>query len=192
MSSFIRFAGAAAVILSLGLFVSALPLSFVKIQAATGLDVVSCLFKKLIVELELEVKIKALLACKTIAEAEAAAKVVIALLQICADDLLKIGAGVQIQEDAKMSLVVCVASIITLLVQVLVQVCLKFGIAATLHICAQIDTVVRLWLDNLDICIIGVVSLVVKAVGTVILGLCAQVKLDLCLQILTKASGVAA
>ncbi|KAG8735540.1 hypothetical protein FRC11_003204, partial [Ceratobasidium sp. 423] len=101
MSSFVRFAGAAALILSLGLFASALPLATVNLQAAAGVDVVSCLFKRLIVELELEAKIKALLACATIAELEVAVKALVSVFQGCADDLLKIGAGIQIEADAK-------------------------------------------------------------------------------------------
>ncbi|EUC59578.1 transmembrane protein, putative [Rhizoctonia solani AG-3 Rhs1AP] len=192
MSSFVRFAGFAAVILSLGLFATALPLLNAKIVACVGVDAVCEILNKLVVELSVEAKIKALLACGTIAELEVAVKVLIALFQGCADELLNIGADVVVEADAKLSIIACVASIITLLVHVLVQVCLKFGIAATVTLCAQIDVVVRLLLVNLNICIDGIVTLIVKALATVIVTLCAQVKLDLCVALFTKVGGLIA
>ncbi|CAE6451159.1 unnamed protein product [Rhizoctonia solani] len=192
MSSFLRFAGAAAIVLSLGLFASALPLLSVnaKIQAVVGVDAVCAVFHKLVVDLAIEAKIKALLACATIAELEVAVKALVAVLKICADDLLKVGAGVVVAADAKLSIIACVCSIITLLVQVLVQVCLKFGVAATASLCAQIDVCLRLLLVNLGICITGIVELIVKALATVIVTLCAQVKLDLCVALFAKVAGV--
>jgi hypothetical protein len=116
--------------------------------------------------------------CKNIVELELAAKPIVVVFQVCVNELLKIGAGVQVEADAKLSLIACVTSIITvsrstfsrsqvtdlvciqLLVQVLVQVCVKFGVAATLHLCAQIDAVVHLCLINLDVCVAGIVALI--------------------------------
>ncbi|KEP51796.1 putative transmembrane protein [Rhizoctonia solani 123E] len=192
MSSFVRFAGFAAVILSLGLFATALPLLNANIVACVGVDAVCISLKKLVLDLAVEAKIKALLACVTIAELEIAVKALVAVFQGCADELLDIGADVVVEADAKLSIIACVASIITLLVQVLVQVCLKFGIAATVTLCAQIDVVVRLLLVNLNICIDGIVTLIVKALATVIVTLCAQVKLDLCVALFTKVGGLIA
>ncbi|KAG8728469.1 hypothetical protein FRC11_010993, partial [Ceratobasidium sp. 423] len=128
MSSFIRFAGADAVILSLGLFVA----------------------------------------------------VVVALLKGCTDQLLHIGAGVSVDIEAKTSLVVCIVSITSLCVQVLVSLSLKFGLA----ICAEIDVVLRLLLVNLGICVDGILVLVAKALALVTVGLVAQVNLKLCLGVL--------
>ncbi|CUA77104.1 hypothetical protein RSOLAG22IIIB_12553 [Rhizoctonia solani] len=194
MSSFLRFAGAAAVVLSLGLFATALPVIVVnaKVVGVVGVDAVCAALTKLVVDLCIEAKIKALLTCGTLAELEVAVKALIAVCQICADDLIKIGANVSVTADAQLSIIACVCSIITLLVQVLVQVCLKFGIAATVTLCAQIDVVVRLLLVNLNICIDGIVGLIVKALATVIVTLCAQVKLDLCVALFAKAAAVVA
>ncbi|KDN35466.1 hypothetical protein RSAG8_11549, partial [Rhizoctonia solani AG-8 WAC10335] len=160
MSSFVRFAGVAAVILSLGLFASALPVLSVNIPAVIGSDAVSIVCANVFADID--VKIKALLDCATFAELDVAAKVLVAVFQACADDLLNIGAGVSVAADAKLSIVACIASIIMLLVQVLVQVCLKFGIAATVALCAQVVT------------------------------LCAQVNLNLCVELFTKVAGVVA
>ncbi|KAF8710557.1 hypothetical protein RHS03_01692, partial [Rhizoctonia solani] len=192
MSSFIRFAGATALVLSLGLFVSALPLVYANLKVAVGTDAVSCSFKKMIIDLALDAKIKALLVCGSIEELEVAVVALVTLFKGCTDDLVKLGAGVVIDANAKLSLVACVASIITLLVQVLVQVCLKFGIAATVHICAQIDVAIRALLVALNICVDGILVLVVQALATVIVTLCAQVKLDLCLALFSKVSATVA
>ncbi|CCO33403.1 hypothetical protein BN14_07478 [Rhizoctonia solani AG-1 IB] len=192
MSSFIRFAGVAAVILSLGLFAAALPVIVgIDIVTPVGVDAVSCLFKRALLELDLVPKIKALSDCKTIAELELAAKPIVVVFQVCVNELLKIGAGVQVEADAKLSLIACVTGIITLLVQVLVQVCVKFGVAATLHLCAQIDAVVHLCLIHLDVCVAGIVALVFNGLGAVI-SLFVQVNLKLCLDVLVKASAALA
>ncbi|KAH7332943.1 hypothetical protein B0J17DRAFT_140446 [Rhizoctonia solani] len=192
MSSFVRFAGLAAIVLSLGLFASAAPLLVNnKIHAVVGVDAVCAVFTKLIVDLCIEAKIKALLGCATMSELEVACKALVATFQICADDLLKIGAGASVNAEAKLSIIACVVSLVTLLVQVLVQVCLKFGIAATASLCAQIDVVLRLCLENLNICIHGIMILIVKDLAAVIVTLCAQVKLDLCATLLAKVAGAA-
>lgn len=52
-------------------------------------------------------------ACGTVAELEVAVKVLVALLKTCADDLLKVGAGVTVTVEAQASIVTCVAGIIT-------------------------------------------------------------------------------
>lgn len=58
MSSFIRFAGAAAVILSLGFLVTALPAATTSVPAITGTDAVSLVCAKVLVDIE--VKLRAL------------------------------------------------------------------------------------------------------------------------------------
>lgn len=113
MISFARLAGVAVLLLSFGFLVTALPT--IKADdihlAITGRDAVSCVLAKLIVEVK--AKILALLACGTVAELEVAVKVLVALLKTCADDLLKVGAGVTVTVEAQASIVTCVAGIIT-------------------------------------------------------------------------------
>lgn len=55
MSSFIRIAGAAAVVLSLGFLVSALPAARASIPAITGTDAVSVVCAKLAVDIEAKI-----------------------------------------------------------------------------------------------------------------------------------------
>lgn len=187
MSSFTRFAGVAVVILSLGFLVTALPVvkTDVIIPAITGTDAVSLVCAKLIVDID--VKIKALLACNTIAELHVAIDVLVALFKTCADDLLKVGAGVVVDVEAKASIVACIAAVITLLVKVCAQVTVKFGIAVVAVLFVKIDVVLRLLLVNLNICVGGIVALIAKALASVTVGLLAQVHLKLCLSVLGLA-----
>lgn len=51
--------------------------------------------------------------CETIAQLEVAVKALVAVCSACADDLLKIGAGVTVDAEARASIVACVAAILT-------------------------------------------------------------------------------
>ncbi|CUA77841.1 hypothetical protein RSOLAG22IIIB_12859 [Rhizoctonia solani] len=190
MPSFVQFAGLAAVVLSLGYFASAAPVSlglFAPVNlSCTGTDAVSLVLAKLI--LDLEVKINALTACATIADLHIAADVLVALFKGCADDLLKIGAGVAVTVEAQASIVACIAGIITLLVRACIAVTLKFGLAAVIAVYAKIDVALQLLLINLNICIGGILVLIAKAIASVTVGLLAQVQLKLCLGVLGLAA----
>ncbi|CAE6485775.1 unnamed protein product [Rhizoctonia solani] len=159
MISFVRFAGVVAVLFSLGLVVSAIPIDRIHITAATGTDVVSRLCAKLVLEDKLEAKLKALLSCTNVGDLKIQIAVVAVLFQNCADQLLTIGAGVQLDTNATHSLVACLISIITLTVQVFATLTLKFGI----FVCAGIDDALRLFLVNIGICVDGLIGLVAKA-----------------------------
>ncbi|KAB5588338.1 hypothetical protein CTheo_8224 [Ceratobasidium theobromae] len=185
MSSFIRIAGAAAVVLSLGFLVSALPAARASIPAITGTDAVSVVCAKLAVDIE--AKILALAGCGTIAELTVAVHALVAAIQICANDLLRVGAGVVVDVEAKASIVACLVATITLLAQVCVQVSVKFGLTVVAALFAEIDVVVRLLLVNLNICVGGIVALIAKALASVTVGLIAQIHLKLCLGVLGLA-----
>ncbi|KAJ1300167.1 hypothetical protein OPQ81_011919 [Rhizoctonia solani] len=181
MSSIIRFASIAAALFSVGVLVSALPVAVnATIQAPVGTDVVSRLCAKLVVEGQLEAHLKALLLCVSIEDLKVKAAVVVELLKACAQELLAIDAKVVVDAQAQVSLVGCLVGIITLCVQVLVQVSLKFGLA----VCADIDAVLRLLLVNINLCVDGILVLVAKALASVTIGLLAQVNLKLCLGVL--------
>lgn len=180
MSSFIRFAGAVALVLSLGLVVSAIPIAHIHLKPATGADAVSSLFIKLCVEGQLEAKLKALLLCVTLDDLKVNIAVVIALLKGCADDLIKLGAGVVVDADAKVSLVACIASIITLCVQVFATLSLKFGLA----ICAELDDCLRVLVANLGVCVEGMPILIAKGLASATVGVMAQIQLKACLGVL--------
>ncbi|CAE6437357.1 unnamed protein product [Rhizoctonia solani] len=186
MPSFTQFAGLAAVVLSLGYFANALPTGlglFGPVDlSCTGKDAVSLVFAKFIVGLE--AKINALISCGTIAELSVAVDVLVALFKGCADDLLKIGAGVAVTAEAQASIVACVCGIITLLVRACIAVTLKFGLSVVLVLFAKIDLALQLLLLNLNICIGGILALIAKALASVTVGLLAQVQLKLCLGVL--------
>ncbi|CAE6403009.1 unnamed protein product [Rhizoctonia solani] len=186
MPSFVQFAGLAAIVLSLGYFASAAPVNlgiFAPVDlSCTGNDAISVVLAKLFVDIEL--KINALVSCSTIAELTVAVDVLVALFKGCADDLLKIGAGVVVTAEAQANIVACIAGLITLLVRAFVSVTLKFGLTAVVAIFAKIDVALQLLLVNLNICIGGVLALVAKAIASVTVGLLAQVQLKLCLGVL--------
>ncbi|CUA77103.1 hypothetical protein RSOLAG22IIIB_12552 [Rhizoctonia solani] len=185
MSSFLRIAGAAALVLSLGLAARALPVSIfavadADIKALVHGDAVCAALNKLIVDARIVAKLQACLNVSTIAELQIAIAACVASLKVCADALLKLGAGVVVDAAAKADIVACIAALITLIVKVCVQLSLKFGVSVVASLCAELDVCVRLLLANLDICITGIVALIVKAVLSVTVGLMAQVNLAAC------------
>ncbi|CAE6422110.1 unnamed protein product [Rhizoctonia solani] len=173
MSSFLRFAAVVAVVFSLGLMVTAIPIANIHLKPVTGTDDISRLFIKLCIEGELEVKLKALLLCVNLEDLKVKIAIVVALLKGCSDDLLKLGAGIVLDAQAKTSLVACIVSIITLCVQVFATLSLKFGLA----ICAEIDVVIRLLLTNLGICVNGLLVLIAKDLASATVGVMAQIQL---------------
>ncbi|KAJ1308124.1 hypothetical protein OPQ81_003847 [Rhizoctonia solani] len=188
MSSFLRYAGAAALLLSFGLFVQALPVLIdVKVPVPIGTDVVSKVFANLVINGEIEAKLKAIAAINTLVELKALIAVIVTLFKGCADELLKIGAGVVVDVDAQASIVACVAAIITLLVKVFAQVSLKLGITVCAAVFAEVDVCLRALLVNLNICIDGIVTLVVKALVSVTVAVLVGLKLQVCADILAKA-----
>ncbi|KAG8679490.1 hypothetical protein FRC08_016952, partial [Ceratobasidium sp. 394] len=137
MHAFSRIAAFVFVLLSLSFLVSALPAAprtLGSVCGVTGTDAVSAIIAKLAAEVE--VKINALLGCGTKAELSAAIDVLVGLFKGCAEDLLKVGAGISITVEAKASIVACICSIITLLAKVCAQVSVKFGILVVLTLFA--------------------------------------------------------
>ncbi|QRV87068.1 transmembrane protein [Ceratobasidium sp. AG-Ba] len=159
--------------------------TYTSICPPTGNDAVSLLFINF--RADIEAKIHALLACGTKAELQVAVGVLVALFKGCSDELLKIGAGVTIDVEAKASIVACVCSIITLLVEVLVQVAAKLGIWVVIGLFAKIDICLKLLLVNLNICIGGILVLIVKGLGAATIGLVGQIHLGGCFGLLSMA-----
>lgn len=182
MSSFTRFAGVAVVLLSLGFLVTALPATRASIPAITGTDAVSVVCAELFVKLE--ACINALSACKTYAELEAAVNALIVLLKGCTNDLITVGADVVVEAEAKTNIVTCVVAAITLLLQVCLQISVKFGITVVAVLLAKIDVCLKELLVALNICIEGIVIVIVKALGSVAIGLLVKLNLNLCLGVL--------
>ncbi|CAE6480310.1 unnamed protein product, partial [Rhizoctonia solani] len=173
MSSFIRYAGAAALVLSLGLIVSALPLVTSGIVAPVGKDAVSAALIKLCVDLEANVK--ALLLCTDVAAVKAQVAVLVTIFKGCTDALVNIGSNVVVDPEAKTSIVVCIVSIITLILQVIVKLSLKFGLA----VFVDLDICLKALLIALNVCIHDILDLVAKAFASITVGLI-HVHLKLC------------
>ncbi|KAG8778472.1 hypothetical protein FRC12_024976 [Ceratobasidium sp. 428] len=186
MHTFTRIAAFAFILFSLSFLVSAIPTAprhtLGAIYLPTGGDAVSAIFIKLCVNLE--AKIKALYGCGTLVELEAALNVLLTLFGGCADELLKVDVDVVVSAEAKASIVACVCSIITLLVKVCAEVSVKFGIIAVVGLYAKLDLCLKVLLVNLNICIGGILALIVKSLTGATIGLLAKVHLKLCLSVL--------
>ncbi|CAE7202470.1 unnamed protein product [Rhizoctonia solani] len=189
MSSFLRFAGAAALVLSLGLAARAAPSIFAvaDITALPHTDAVCAALNEMIVDAQIVAKLQACLNVKTLVELKVAMGACVAVLKACAEAIAQIGAGVHVGVAAQADIVACVAAIITLCVKVCLQLTLKFGVAAVATVCAELDVCIKTLLVNLNICIDGFVALVVKALVSVTVGLLGEVNLVLCAGLMATA-----
>ncbi|KDN35467.1 hypothetical protein RSAG8_11550, partial [Rhizoctonia solani AG-8 WAC10335] len=189
MSSFLRFAGAAALVLSFGLAARALPLGIfgeVAIKALAGTDAICAALNHLIVDCDIVAKLTACVNVATLAELQVAIAACVEPIKACADALLNIDAGVGAAVDAsvKADIVVCLVAFISLIVKVCLQLTLKFGVSVVATLLAELDLCVKLLLVNLNICIAGIMDLIVKACASATVSLMAEVSLAACAKLL--------
>ncbi|KAG9123625.1 hypothetical protein FRC07_014480 [Ceratobasidium sp. 392] len=173
------------VLLSLSFLVSALPAAprtLGTICVPTGTDAVSVVVAKLAAEIE--VKINALLGCGTKSELFVAVDALVALFKGCADELLKVGAGVSLTVEAKASIIASICEMISLLAKVCVQIHAKFGVSAIIGLLAKIDLGLKPVLVNLNVCIGGVLTLIAKSLASTTVGILSQVQLYSSLSVL--------
>ncbi|KAG8724776.1 hypothetical protein FRC09_014412 [Ceratobasidium sp. 395] len=190
MHAFTRVVAFVFVLLSLSFLVSALPAlprTFGSICLPNGTDKVSATVAKFAAEIE--VKINVLLGCGTKAELIAAIDALIACIKVYIGALDKVGAGIAITVEAKASIVASVVSIISLLVKVLAQVTVKFGLVVVLSLFAKIDICLKELLVALNVCVDGILPLIAKALALVV-GLLGQVHFGLCLDLLDLNLGI--
>ncbi|CAE6452449.1 unnamed protein product [Rhizoctonia solani] len=187
MSSFLRIAGAAALVLSLGLVARALPVANIltinNIDPLVHTDAISCALNKLIVDAQIVAKLQECLNAGTAADLKVCVDLCVTVIKACADELLKIGTGVAVDAQVKADIVFCIAAFITLVVKVCLQLTLKFGVAVVATIFTDLDACIKHLLVTLNICIDGVIELVVKAIADVTLGLLVQVQLSACVSV---------
>ncbi|ELU38003.1 hypothetical protein AG1IA_07966 [Rhizoctonia solani AG-1 IA] len=177
--SLIRIAGAAALVLSFGLLIHAMPvpqsIEDLHIKVCVGVNVVVHTLHKMVVDGDLESKIKAMAHANTAAELKACVAVLVRLLAACTSDLVKIGANVSINADER------------LLVRVCAHVSVKLGINAVATVFADLDVHVRDLLVNLNICVGGILELIVKACVSLTVGFIDSVKLHLIAKVCAQA-----
>ncbi|KAH7332979.1 hypothetical protein B0J17DRAFT_631968 [Rhizoctonia solani] len=163
MSTFYRFAGLAVVLISFGLLVSALPSPRAEDAAwvITGTDPMSLIFANFFIEVK--TCISAIAGCQDLVTLKANIAIFVALCNKCAADLLKIGTVVKLTADAQASIVACFVALFTLLVKVLLNLTVKFGLPVIISLCVEVDACLHLLLKNLDVCFHGIVALIVKA-----------------------------
>ncbi|CAE6473751.1 unnamed protein product [Rhizoctonia solani] len=182
MSSFLRIAGAAALVLAFGLAARALPLGTlldVNIPVLAHTNAV-CETLNTMIEADIVAKLRACVNAATLAELRVAIDACVVVIKACAEALLKVKADVVVDAAVKADIVAFVAAIVTLVVKVCLQLTLKFGVSAVATVCAELDVCVRLLLANLDVCITGILTLIVKACVSVTVDLLAKINLAAC------------
>ncbi|CAE7114907.1 unnamed protein product [Rhizoctonia solani] len=174
MSTFYRIAAVALFVFSFGLLVGALPSPRAEDASwvVLGADKypLCALLHKFI--LEAKACIEVIAGCNDIVTLKAKIAIFVALCNACAADLLKIGANIKVTADIQVSIVTCFVSLITLLVKVCLDLTVKLGVTVVLTLLAEIDIALRLCLVNLDICVGGILELILKGcTGSVFAGL---------------------
>ncbi|CAE6439028.1 unnamed protein product [Rhizoctonia solani] len=188
MSTFYRFFGLAIVLISFGLLVSALPSPRDDDTAwvIVGTDPLCELLKEFFVKAR--VCLDVIAECQDLVKLKADIAIFVALCNAHAAQLLKVGADVKVTAEAQASIVACYAAMITLLVKACLSLTVKFGLAVIIAICVEVDAALSLVLKNLDLCIKGVVVLIIQACGNAVVGGFAQLKFKLCAALFASLS----
>lgn len=184
MSTFYRFAGLAVVFISFGLLVSALPSPRAEDAAwvITGTDAVSLICADFLVKVKACLDVIA--GCQDLVKLKVNILVLVSLCNACAADLLKIGANVKVTADAQASIVKCFAAFLILFVKVFADLSVKFGLTVIVTLCAEIDVCIKALFVALNICLDGVLALIVKECAGAVTSVFVSLKLKLCIALL--------
>ncbi|QRV72211.1 hypothetical protein RhiJN_00225 [Ceratobasidium sp. AG-Ba] len=138
------------------------------------------------VQLKADVTVHAAVLAKveTLVDAKAAVAVIVKDLNLAAKVFMSLGAGLELDEKVKVEVVACIAAVISVIAQACLSVSLKLGLAVCLVIFAQLDVALRLVLVKLDICVNGIVALIVKALAQVAVEALIKINLHLCANVL--------
>ncbi|QRV96178.1 transmembrane protein [Ceratobasidium sp. AG-Ba] len=117
------------------------------------------------------------------AEIQSEVAVLVAHVHHAAELVLALG-EVKVDADVQMKIAVQVYAIIKVIIQAFAKVSARFGITAVLAIWAQIDACIRLLLVNCDVCIHGIVAVVLKLCVDVDVKMCIHAYLGQCAALL--------
>ncbi|KAB5588207.1 Transmembrane protein [Ceratobasidium theobromae] len=195
MHAFSRITGFLFFVLSLSVFVSALPAyshdSYNNAPAPGSYgqpsksDVVVGAIAKL--DVDVRAAVAALVECKAVADVKGHVDVIVKHVHTCADALVGVGAKIDVEATVKTDITAKIAALIILIVKACVDVSVRLGLKAVVGIFAQLDVCIKLLLVSLAGCIEGSVGLVAKIVAASCVDLLAQLKFDLCLKVLALA-----
>ncbi|KAF8677440.1 hypothetical protein RHS04_06169 [Rhizoctonia solani] len=185
MLAFTRLTSILLFVLSLGFLVSALPTTESKALAARH---ASDDLLGLIVDLKakVDVDVKAIVAVDVVADLAVKLEVLVADVTACAQAVLAIGANIDIDASVKAQVVLQVAAIISVIVKLCVDLVAKFGLLVVIGLLVKIDVCLNLLLVNLQVCIAGIISLIVRALLDlgISLSVLVSVHLGLCINVL--------
>ncbi|QRV87127.1 hypothetical protein RhiJN_15145 [Ceratobasidium sp. AG-Ba] len=138
------------------------------------------------VQLKADVTVHAAVLAKveTLVDAKAAVAVIVKDLNLAAKVFMDLGAGIELDDKVKVEVVACIAAVVSVIVQACLSLSLKLGLAVCLVIFAQLDVALRLLLVKLDICVNGILALIVKALVQVDVEALIKIKLHLCASVL--------
>ncbi|EUC54805.1 transmembrane protein, putative [Rhizoctonia solani AG-3 Rhs1AP] len=184
MLAFTRLTSILLFVLSLGFLVSALPTAVDSKALAARHE--STALVGLIADLEVNVKAHAtaILSVNALVDVVAKVDLLVADVTACAHAVLAIGANIDIDASVKADIVVKVAAIITVIVNLCVQLVAKFGILVVVGLLAKIDLCLQLLIVNLGVCVEGIIALVAEIVVKLGVSVLAHVHLGLCINVL--------
>ncbi|KAF8695631.1 hypothetical protein RHS03_07987, partial [Rhizoctonia solani] len=179
MSTFYRFLCFAVVLVSFSLLVSALPSPRTDNAwlIASNDPLCTCINEFMA---KAKACIDVIAGCRDPITLKANIAVFVALCNAHAAQLLTIGAAVKVTAESQASIVACYAAMITLLIQTCINLTVKLGVAVVVTACVGLDAAIVLVLKNLDICIKGVVVLIVNTCKNAVVGGFPQLNFNLC------------
>ncbi|KDN33652.1 hypothetical protein RSAG8_13253, partial [Rhizoctonia solani AG-8 WAC10335] len=183
MLAFTRLTSILLFVLSLGFLVSALPTAVdSKALAARHSDDLVGLIVDL--QAKVDVDVKAIVAVDAVVDLAAKVDVLVADVTACAKAVVAIGVNVDIDASVKADIAVKVAAIITVIVQLCVDLVAKFGILVVVGLLAKIDLCLQLLLVNLGVVVQGLIVLIVNIVVKLGVNVFVQAHLGLCINVL--------
>ncbi|KAG9118753.1 hypothetical protein FRC07_006593 [Ceratobasidium sp. 392] len=133
---------------------------------------------------QVEADVAAIAKAEVLADVQVAVGILLKHIYAAADATLAVGVKVDIEAKVKAKIVVEVALCITLIVKACIALVLKFGLLAVLAVLASIDVAIKALLVNLQICIAGIITLIVQAIVDVKVVAFIKVHLLLCVDVL--------
>ncbi|QRV98233.1 hypothetical protein RhiJN_26252 [Ceratobasidium sp. AG-Ba] len=132
----------------------------------------------------LNVDIKVLTECSTIAQVNAQVEVVVNRVAVVAKEVADLEAHKYVSAEIKAKIAAEVFACISLIAQACLNLYAKFGLVVLLAIFAKLDLCIHLFLVNIGACIDGIIDLIAKLV----VGTCAEalvkVRFNLCANLL--------
>ncbi|KAG8694646.1 hypothetical protein FRC08_008345 [Ceratobasidium sp. 394] len=132
---------------------------------------------------EVDVVVAALAKVDKVADVEALVNPLIVKVETAAKAILAIGALANVDAVTKAQIVAEVVALIYVILQVCLSLSVKLGLSVLVAIFVKLDACLHLLLANLDICIVGILEIILKLLAGVSADIFAKLGFSLCLEI---------